>query len=163
KANLWREQLEKEQIRIAENPFESERKCMSVVYKNLAGSKTAYVKGAPDTIVNLCSYLFIGGKEIPLHDQWKEKILAANDEMASEALRVLGMAYKRMPDNRTDFSAEEVERGLTFVGLAGMIDPPREEVKQAIAVCRKAGIKTVMITGDHRNTALAIARELNMA
>lgn len=163
KANLWREQLEKEQVRIAENPFESERKCMSVVYKNLAGSKTAYVKGAPDTIVNLCSYLFIEGKEIPLNDLWKEKILAANDEMASEALRVLGMAYKRMPDNRTDFSAEEVERGLTFVGLAGMIDPPREEVKQAIAVCRRAGIKTVMITGDHKNTALAIARELNMA
>lgn len=163
KANLWRDQLEKEQVRIAENPFESDRKCMSVVYKNQAGSKTAYIKGAPDTILDLCSYLFVDGKEIPMTQMWRDKILAANDEMASEALRVLGMAYKRMADNRSDFSPEEVERGLTFVGLAGMIDPPREEVKQAIEVCKNAGIKTVMITGDHKNTALAIARELNMA
>lgn len=162
KANLWRDQLEKEQIRIAENPFESERKCMSVVYKNRAGSKTAYVKGAPDTILDLCSYLFADGKEIPMTEEWRRKILAANDEMAGGALRVLGMAYRRMPDNRVDFSVEEVERALTFVGLAGMIDPPREEVKAAIEVCRNAGIKTVMITGDHQSTALAIARELNM-
>jgi Ca2+-transporting ATPase len=162
KANLWRDQLETEQVRIAENPFESERRCMSVVCKNQTNSKTAYVKGAPDTILDLCSYLLTNGKEIPLTQLWREKIMAANDNMANEALRVLALAYKRLPDNRTDFSPEEVERGLTFAGLAGMIDPPREEAKLAMEICKNAGIKTVMITGDHKNTALAIARELNM-
>ena len=162
KANLWRDQLEKEQVRIAENPFESDRKRMSVVYRNKANTKWVYVKGAPDTLLDLCSHIFIDGKEIPLTPEWKAQILAANDQMADEALRVLGTAYRRLTDSRVDFSPEKVEQELTFVGLAGMIDPPREEVKQAIEICKHAGIKTVMITGDHKNTALAIASELNM-
>jgi P-type Ca2+ transporter type 2C len=162
KASLWRDQLEKEQMRIAENPFESDRKRMSVVYKNQAGSKMVYVKGAPDTILDLCSHIYENGKEVPLTAEWRAKIVATNDEMANDALRVLGTAYKRLSDNAADFTCDEIERNLVFVGLAGMIDPPREEVKHAIEVCKCAGIKTAMITGDHKNTALAIAKELNM-
>lgn len=162
KAGIWRTEVEKNQRRIAEIPFESERRRMSVIYDRNDGTSVMYIKGAPDTILELCTHYFEENKENTLTPEKLSSISNANDQMTSDALRVLALAYRRLPKEDAYNPTEEIENSLVFVGLIGMIDPPREEVKPAIATCRQAGIKTVMITGDHRNTAVAIAKELKI-
>lgn len=158
KAGVSKSQKEKEFQFVDEIPFDSNRKKMSIIRK--AGDKTiAYVKGAPDVIIADCA---------GLSEEEKTKILKANDELTDSAMRVLAVAYKWLTpapvagDNSMNFSVDSVETKLTFAGLIAMIDPPRMEVKKAVEECKSAGIKTVMITGDHKNTAVAIAKELKI-
>ncbi|RNC29474.1 MAG: Calcium-transporting ATPase [Candidatus Dichloromethanomonas elyunquensis] len=158
KAGVWRESLERKEQRVAEIPFESERKRMSVIYKGKEGFK-AYVKGAPDVILGLCAKELTKKGMVDLTPERRKQILFMNDEMASQALRVLALAVKEV--ERGDASGE-VEKNLVFAGLMGMIDPPRVSAIQAIKVCQAAGIRPVMITGDHKLTAQAVARELGI-
>lgn len=144
-----------------EFPFESQRKRMSVVVEH-QGGRLICVKGAPDVLLDHCSYALWEGKIVPLTQTIKLKIMAANDQMAQSALRVIGLAYRECKREEALQKASEVEEKLVFAGLAGMIDPPRKEVRSAIMTCRRAGIKTVMITGDHRVTAEAIAEQLGL-
>jgi Ca2+-transporting ATPase len=126
------------------------------------GSYVAYVKGAPDIVLGLCSRVLGDGREWPLDESRRQRILEINAALASNALRVLGVAYRSLSEIPENPTPEAVERDLVFIGLVGMIDPARPEVKEAIAVARKAGIKTAMVTGDYKNTAVAIARELDL-
>lgn len=162
KADLWRSEIEKQCVRIGEIPFESERRRMSVIYKNSSGSCEIYVKGAPDTIIELCNRYDNGDTIEPLTKERADYIFENIEQMTSRALRVLAVAYRPLRPFELENEGEHLENDLIFVGLLGMIDPPREEAKQAINLCRQAGIKTVMITGDHKNTAIAIARELSL-
>lgn len=158
KAGIWREVLEKKEERIGEIPFDSVRKRMSVIYRNKRG-KQAYIKGAPDTIIGLCRQELTPEGVRELTAERRCAIMRAHDEMARQALRVLALAEKPLPEGS---AAADAEQNLIFAGLMGMIDPPRASARQAIQVCRRAGIKTVMITGDHRLTAEAVARELGI-
>ena len=162
KAGLWKEELEKKYPRIHEVPFTSERKRMTTVHKVGDGKAFAYVKGAPEVVLERCSHIIKNGEIKRLTKKEREKILKVNEEMASQALRVLGVAFKELPYSEAKFKAETLENKLVFIGLAGMIDPPREEVKEAVEKCEGAGIKSVMITGDHKLTAVAIAREIGI-
>ncbi|MFF3922889.1 calcium-translocating P-type ATPase, SERCA-type [Paenibacillus lactis] len=144
-----------------EFPFDSERKLMSVIVSH-QGGRLLCTKGAPDVLLEACSYILWDGNVVPLTPTLRQKVLAANEGMASEALRVLGLAYRDLRPYDKPETDKEAEGQLIFVGLAGMIDPPRREVRDAIATCRRAGIKTVMITGDHRTTAEAIAGQLGI-
>lgn len=161
KANIWRSVAEKNQQRLAEIPFESERCRMSVIYEK-SNRNIIYVKGAPDVILDMCQHYNSNNGEIVLSPAKKAEILAANEKMTDQALRVLAVAYRQITKVEASHVSEDLEKNLVFVGLIGMIDPPRQEVKPAIALCRQAGIRTIMITGDHRNTAVAIAKELQM-
>ena len=161
KAGIWRSDLEKTCKKIAELPFEAERRRMSAIYRD-NDDVFIYTKGAPDTIIELCRYFYDGRREMPLTPEIVASINNANDGMTSGAQRALAMAYRKLSASEVAAPGESAERELVFVGLVGMIDPPREEAKPAIAVCAAAGIKAVMITGDHRNTAVAIAKELKM-
>jgi Ca2+-transporting ATPase len=161
KANIWRSIVEKNQQRLAEIPFESERCRMSVIYEK-SNKNIIYVKGAPDVILDMCQHYSSNNGELVLSPATKAEILAANEKMTDQALRVLAVAYRQISKGEVNHVSEELEKNLVFVGLIGMIDPPRQEVKPAIALCRQAGIRTIMITGDHRNTAVAIAKELQM-
>jgi Ca2+-transporting ATPase len=161
KAGLRRQELDTAHIRLFENPFEAERRMMSVFYAN-HGSKHLYSKGSPDKILSACKYLIKDGQVSELDDKAREEILAANDRMAGEALRVLAFAYRQLDESESGGDQDDCERNLVFCGLIGMIDPPRPEVPAAIAKCRKAGVKVVMITGDHPSTALAVAREIRL-
>lgn len=162
KAGLWKEELEKEYPRVDEIPFDSIRKKMTTIHETSKKSRVAYVKGAPEVIVERCTYIVVDGSRRRLTEGDKRWILSTTREMASDALRVLAMAYKELPHHLEEFTAEEVESGLIFVGLVGMIDPPRDEVPYAINLCRLAGIKPIMVTGDHRLTAVAIAKQIGM-
>ncbi len=147
--------------RIAEAPFDSGRKMMSTLH-TLDGSVVQYTKGAPDVILDQCTTCLENGHEVPMTQERKDAILRANKAMADKALRVLACAQRRynsLPANR---EPQELEQDLCFLGLTGMIDPVRPEVKAAIAQCRQAGIRPIMITGDHVDTATAIARELGI-
>jgi len=148
--------------RIAELPFDAGRKRMSTLHDTPDGEILAYVKGAPEVIVKLCTQVLTAKGARPLTDKDRLSILASNDQMASEALRVLAMAYRVVPQTLSDISPEGVENQLTFVGLAGMMDPPRPEVREAVRLSNEAGITPVMITGDNKNTAVAVAKELGM-
>ncbi len=147
--------------RIGEAPFDSGRKMMSTVHKAADGI-FQYTKGAPDEILKKCSSAFVGGKVVPITDEIKAAALKDNKRMADKALRVLACAYKAYDVAPTDFAPEALENDLIFIGLTGMIDPVRPEVKSAIDECRLAGIRPVMITGDHKDTAVAIGRELGI-
>jgi len=163
KAGLTKKDLEASYPRIREVPFTSERKRMTTVHKTPEGKLVAYVKGAPEIILERSTHVFKNGQVKKLTAKEKQSILQINEKMASDALRVLGIAYKELPHaNPQSITDEEVETDLVFLGLTGMIDPPREEAKIANQKCREAGIKTVMITGDHKLTATAIAKELGM-
>jgi Ca2+-transporting ATPase len=163
KAGITKKDLEAAYPRIHEVPFTSERKRMTTVHKTSEEKLVAYVKGAPEVILERCTYLSKDGKRKKLDGRERETILVTNEAMARGALRVLGVAYKELPDNAVEkIDAETVESDLVFLGLTGMIDPPREEAKEANRQCQQAGIKTVMITGDHKLTAVAIAKELGM-
>jgi len=163
KAGMQRNTLENQFPRVDEIPFSSERKRMTTVHKSPDGKFYAYVKGAPEIIVERCDYVLYDGREEKLSKKEHQSILKINEEMAGGALRVLGIAYKKLPDDVVEnFDEKNAEMKLVFVGLMGMIDPPREEVKKAVALCKEAGIKNVMITGDHKLTATAIAKEIGM-
>lgn len=144
-----------------EFPFDSDRKRMSVIVSH-QGGRLSYVKGAPDMLLDRCSYILWEGNVVPLTGTLRQKVAAANESMARSALRVLGLAYRDLRPHDNTSSVDQVESQLIFAGLTGMIDPPRKEVREAISVCRRAGIKTVMITGDHGLTAEAIANELGI-
>lgn len=144
-----------------EHPFDSQRKRMSVIVSH-QGGRIAFVKGAPDMLLDKCSYILWDGKVVPFTGTLRQRVLSANEGMARDALRVLGLAYRDIKPHESIENEGAVESQLVFVGLAGMIDPPRKEAREAIAVCRKAGIKTVMITGDHGLTAEAIANDLGI-
>ena len=144
-----------------EFPFDSERKRMSVLVSH-QGGRLVCVKGASDVLLEQCSYVLWDGNVIPLTPTLRNKIANAAEQMAASALRVLGMAYRDVRGSASCESEAEAEQQLVFVGLSGMIDPPRREVRDAIATCRQAGIKTVMITGDHQTTAEAIAGQLGI-
>ncbi len=159
KAGLWKEKLE-EQFPFAEEiPFDSERKKMTIVRKDKE-RLVAFVKGAPDILLGDCTVIEEKGRARALTADDRKKILSVNSDLANRALRVLAVAYRRLDTPPEAYEAALIERELTFAGLIAMIDPPREEVKKAIAECALAGIKSVMITGDHKNTAVAIAKEL---
>ncbi len=149
--------------RVHELPFDSERKCMSVICKDTRGKGyLVFVKGAPDKIMYKCTKLIKDGQIIPFDNVQRRNIQRANEKMAGEALRVLAFAYKKLDHIPYNLSNSNIEQNLVFIGLQGMIDPPRPEVYNAIQSCHRAGIRPVMITGDHRNTAIAIAKELNI-
>jgi Ca2+-transporting ATPase len=160
KAGLNKNEMEDETPRVKEIPFSSERRIMTTVHKLAEGEYVAYVKGAPEAVLERSSHTYSGGEERPLTDTERERIISVNEEMASDALRVLAMAYRKLND--LNKSAEEIEGDLVFAGLQGMIDPPRPEAIEAHQRCEKAGIKVVMITGDHKHTAAAIAREIGI-
>ncbi len=152
--------LERELPRVAELPFDSERKLMSTVHP-LNGKYRVMVKGAPDVLLSRCTRALADGAR-PLDAALAREAAAANAAMAERALRVLACAYKDVDELPRELTSETLERDLTFAGLVGMIDPPRLEVKEAVAQCYAAGIRPVMITGDHKLTAVAIARELDI-
>ncbi|MCX6349200.1 MAG: cation-translocating P-type ATPase, partial [Candidatus Aureabacteria bacterium] len=160
KAGLWKHNLENQSAFLGEIPFDSERKMMTVIRHTSGGRVTAFTKGAPDFLLSRCSSRWMPDGLLPLSPGEREEILAVNDRLAGRALRVLAVARRAFDPAPSDYDSPTVEHDLSFVGLLAMIDPPREEVKAAIAECRTAGIRTVMITGDHKNTAAAIAREL---
>ena len=147
--------------RIGEAPFDSGRKMMSTVHQTADGI-IQYTKGAPDVILNLCKYAYINGEVVPFTDEVKAAILADNKRMADQALRVLAVAFRKYDSAPADFAPEALENELVFIGLTGMIDPARPEVKAAIEECRSAGITPIMITGDHKDTAVAIAIQLGI-
>ncbi len=159
KGGLEKADLEKKYSFVTEIPFSSERKRMTVVRKS-GKDKTAYCKGAVEVILNRCSRKYENGKISVLTRKDREKILSANEEFSKQALRVLAFAYRDV--SKLSKFSEDVEKDLIFVGLMGMIDPPREQVKEAVEVCKKAGIKVVMITGDHANTAKAIGEKIGI-
>lgn len=146
--------------RVGELPFDSERKCMSVIAQDGA-SKRLYLKGAPDVVMEKCTRAYTGAGEVLFSSDLKRAMTAANDAMADGSLRVLALAYKDLPSDSETPTASN-EKNLVFLGLEGMMDPPRREVYGAVRKCVRAGIKTVMITGDHRKTAAAVARELGI-
>ena len=153
--------LEKKYPRIDEAPFDSARKMMSTVHKSGEGF-VQYTKGAPDALLSRCMHYFESGKILPMTDAKRREILNSNKAMADRALRVLAVAKRDWAEKPENNAPEYLERDLVFLGLTGMIDPIRPEVKAAIAECRGAGIRAVMITGDHRDTAVAIAKELGI-
>ncbi len=148
---------------VEELPFDSDRKMMSVIYDNLISNvREVYVKGAPDLLLEKCNRILVNGKVKKLSFEDKKKILKVNEDFASNALRVLGFAYKPLKNNNDNFDVDTIEKNLIFVSLIGMIDPPREEVKDAIVKTQNAGIKVMIITGDHALTTKAIAKEIGL-
>lgn len=162
KAGFSRDKLLKEYKIIQEFPFDSARKMMTIIVQDKKGDRYAITKGAPDILINLSESVFANGRQQYLNQQWKSQLQHAVESLAEQALRTIAISYKKL-NTKTKFSHEsEVEKDLTFIGLQGMIDPPRPEVYDAIKECREAGIKTVMITGDHVITAKAIGKELGL-
>lgn len=148
--------------RINELPFDSDRKCMSIVCKSSKGDFYVFTKGAPDMIIDKCSRIMSSRGIIKLDEMTRRTITKINDGMANSALRVMGLAYRRLETGVYSTNIQSIENDLVFVGLAGMIDPPRKEAIEAVQKCKLAGIKPIMITGDHKLTATAIARELKI-
>lgn len=161
KMGLRKDELEKNFPFVEEISFDPTRKKMTVLRRD-KDRTVAFVKGAAEAILADCVNIEESGIERKLNEAERQKILAINNELASEAMRVLAVAYRVLDDSVKKYDADNVERNLVFLGLVGMIDPPREEVKKAIRECEAAGIRTVMITGDHKNTAVAIARQLGL-
>ncbi len=161
KLNLPKPELQARRPRVGEAPFDSQRKMMSTIHRDGEGF-IQYTKGAPDELLARCVSVLTPAGEQPLTDERRAEILAQNGAMAGRALRVLAAAYRRYGALPASFAPEALENELVFAGLAGMIDPVRPEVKDAVAKCRDAGIRAVMITGDHIDTAVAIAKELTL-
>ncbi len=154
---------------VRELPFESQRRRMSTLHRELSprqvaggGGERAFVKGAPSEILALSSHVRLGGQALPLDGLQRQKVMEANDRMARAGMRVLAVAERQLPVGFDDFRAEAVERDLVLLGLLGMLDPPRPEVAQAVATCRSAGIRTIMVTGDYGLTAESIARRIGI-
>ncbi|OMD40205.1 calcium-translocating P-type ATPase, SERCA-type [Paenibacillus odorifer] len=155
-------ELEKKYPRKNELPFDSDRKLMTTIHEVEDGRYRVLTKGAPDVLLSKCSHIYVDGEIVPLQDEHKRNIMESNKMLANDALRVLAFAFRDEEQLPTDLSPDTTEIELVFIGLVGMIDPPREEVRDAVAICRKAGIRPVMITGDHRDTAAAIAKRLGI-
>ena len=149
-------------VRIGEVPFDSMRKMMTTVHKDENGAIIQFTKGAPDEILKRCNTVLVGGEIVALDDTKRTEILAANKGMADKALRVLAAAQKPLSAEPAVYESDAVECDLCFIGMVGMIDPVRPEVKPAIDECRSAGIRPIMITGDHKDTAVAIAMQLGI-
>jgi Ca2+-transporting ATPase len=162
KAGMTLSDLREEHPRVNEIPFSSERKRMTTIHTPTNPGLVAYVKGAPEIVLARCTQVFENGHTQELTEAKRQEILRINEQMAADALRVLGLAYRELPDDMQNFTEDTVEQDLTFVGLQGMIDPPRQEVIDALKLTKRAGITNVMITGDHKLTAAAIAKEIGM-
>ena len=162
KAGLTHKETLKEYKEETEISFDSSRKRMTSIARDSNGDLTAFAKGAPEVLLPLCTRIRKGGNIEELTEQEREKILDVNAEMANRALRVLALAYRPLDGEIPDWEPEKVEKNLIFLGLVGMLDPPRDEVKNAIQVAKDAGIRTIMITGDHRLTAQAVAFEVGL-
>jgi Ca2+-transporting ATPase len=167
KAGLTADALDQRFERIGEVPFSSERKLMSTVNRDATHLERliVFTKGAPDVLMQRCTHELVGTDVRPLNDARRDEILAANEQLAGAALRTLGMAFRSLPSDALsslDEVDDRVEQELVFLGLVGMIDPPRPEVQQAVARAKHAGIRPIMITGDHPGTAAAIANELGI-
>ena len=169
KAGYHRAALERDWPRVQEIPFDSDRKRMATLHRLPAGHSVegnapliAFVKGAPDMVLDLCKTSLQDGRAVPLDEAARNAILDQNRDMAGNALRVLAVAYRPLAEVPAELDAEKLERDLVFVGLMGMIDPPRAEVIEALKVAKGAGLKTVMVTGDHKDTAEAIARDIGL-
>lgn len=181
KAGLWKDELERAMPRVAELPFDSERKRMTTVHRlnehELPSSlKTAervikseiwqpYIsitKGAVDSLLEVSSRVWVEDRSVPLDDEWRKRIEKANEDMAKKGMRVLGVAFRMCPPEQVEGCEKPEEKDLIFIGMVGMIDPARAEVKDAVATAKSAGIRPIMITGDHPLTALHIARELGI-
>ena len=158
---LHKAEMEKTTPRVDEAPFDSGRKMMSTVHAS-SGSFVQYTKGGPDVVLARCAYYLEGSEVKPMTEEKRAEIMAANKAMADKALRVLAAAKRDWNEKPADNTPEFLEQELVFIGLTGMIDPVRPEVKAAIEECRSAGIRAVMITGDHKDTAVAIAKELGI-
>jgi Ca2+-transporting ATPase len=164
KADITCEDINKLFPRIEEIPFDSGRKMMTTFHKNFVPQRiVSFTKGAPDIIISNCGFIKDGDEILPFTYDMKKEVLGVNSGFAKDALRVLAFAYREYEELPDDINPDSIETNMIFVGLAGMIDPPRPEVKEAIKLCKQAGINTVMITGDFRDTALAIAKSLGMA
>jgi len=172
KAGLEREEVERVMPRVSELPFDSDRKRMTTVHELKEGVSLpfrgdhtgllAFVKGAPDIILNLSESVLIGGEAVDFTQEKRDEVMARYREMAGEALRVLAIACRPLGSLPQGSSPGAIETGLTFAGLLAMIDPPRPEAKEAVRTAHEAGLKTVMITGDHKDTAVAVAREIGL-
>ena len=161
KIDITKDRMNAEFPRVYEVPFTPERKIMTTIHKNLKNLKIeAYLKGACEVILDHCNNVLLDGKSLPLSDEMKDRIMAANDQMAKKGLRVLALAYKEIQGSY--FQQENTENNLTFLGLLGMMDPPRKEAIDSIAQCMSSGINVIMITGDHELTAAAVAREIGI-
>ena len=164
KAGLNEEEIKQNFLLLKEIPFDSDRKLMSVVFNNKKQKRIeVYVKGAPDMLLRKCTHLIKNGKIKRITKKDKQEILDKNNLFAENTLRVLGLAYRKLPKKKTDYyTKERVEKNLVFVGLVGMIDPPRDEVREAVQKCKEAGIKVMIITGDHAITTKAVARQIGL-
>ncbi len=162
KSGLSKDNLKVDYPRVGEAPFDSGRKMMSTVHVDPQGGFIQFTKGAPDEVLKCCTKAYIDGHIVPLTEEVKYTILGANKAMADKALRVLCSAYKHYDEKPASNEANDLEKDLVYVGLSGMIDPIRPEVKAAIEECKDAGIRAIMITGDHKDTAVAIANELGI-
>ena len=161
KLGISKIELKEKMPRCGEAPFDSGRKMMSSVHP-AGGEYIQYTKGAPDVVINLCTHYLKDGKPVPMTEEYKTEILAANKGFADRALRVLACGTRTYSAEPTSYEPEALEHDLCFIGLSAMIDPVRPEVKVAIEKCRSAGIRPIMITGDHVDTAVAIAKELGI-
>ncbi|MDI6706982.1 MAG: calcium-translocating P-type ATPase, SERCA-type [Bacillota bacterium] len=161
KADISKDVLDANEPRVDEIPFDSKRKLMTTVHRTENGYRV-YAKGAVEELLRRSSRVLLDGRAIKLDDHHRAKILETNEAMAADALRVLGMAYKDINEISRYNKGEVYEGDLIFIGMVGMIDPPRPEAREAVKLCKRAGIKPVMITGDHRITAVAIARDLGI-
>ncbi|WP_394525175.1 calcium-translocating P-type ATPase, PMCA-type [Lacrimispora sp. JR3] len=162
KNGLAKNELKKSYARIGEAPFDSMRKMMSTVHKKEDNTLIQFTKGAPDEVLKRCTRAYIGGKEVEMTEEIRTRILHANKSMADKALRVLCGAMRSWDHEPESYEPAVLEQDLVYLGLSGMIDPVRPEVKAAIKECQEAGIRPIMITGDHRDTAVAIAKELGI-
>ena len=162
KEGLPKDKLMAEYPRVGEAPFDSGRKMMSTVHTDPQGGFIQFTKGAPDEVLKCCTKAYIDGKIVAMDDKVKYTILAANKEMADQALRVLCSAYRKYDEQPASNEPADLEHDMIYLGLSGMIDPIRPEVKDAIVECNSAGIRAIMITGDHKDTAVAIANQLGI-
>lgn len=162
KWNINQENLNEKHPRLEEIPFDSTRKMMTTFHE-IDGKNYGYTKGAPDVVIDKCSKTLVNGEIVDFTDDLKKKALEVNTSLASQALRVMAYSFKPMETLDTEITSENIEHDMVFVGLTGMIDPPRPEAKAAVKECHASGIDVVMITGDYFETALAIAKELGIA
>ena len=163
KAGLNKDSLLKKYKILKEFPFDSSRKMMSVLVEDDTNRKFIVTKGAPDVVIEKCDFILADGRKQLIQDNQKKKVKSEQEKMATQALRTIAVGFKEVAATNLVTNEQEAESKLTFIGLFGMIDPPRAEVKDAVEVCRKAGIKTIMITGDHALTAKAIATQLTIS
>ncbi|MCW3984020.1 MAG: cation-translocating P-type ATPase [Candidatus Bathyarchaeota archaeon] len=165
KAGIKKEELRNDYPRVDEYPFSSDRKRMTTIHSlrvKADDKNLIFMKGAPEIILRHCTHLSTEGKPEKLTEQRRKQVLGVNEEMASDGLRVLGVAYKEVSGDGTSYKEEDAESELSFLGLVGMMDPPRKEAMEAVRLCRQINIKPVMITGDHKLTALAVAKEIGI-